>query len=276
MKTILVDLSRHDAIPTALKAAIRMAEQEDARLIGLYIEHLRLAMTGLYSWGSAYTYPVTGKVEANARRVAEATFEEMLSYTGLSHEFRYVEPLDISPLDMLVRQSRTADLIVVGAETGWNDNPNSQADALSQLIEGAGRPVLYVPDQPEAPKPFGSAIVAWDGSREAARAVFDALPILRYCDSVDLVSVNVDPADEEARRTSLARLSDTLDRHGVRATFRVVLGRGSDTKALMKLAQSADLAVMGAYSHSRLRESIFGGVTLGFLKTPPCSVLFSA
>lgn len=275
MKTILVDITGADATLKVLKTAVTLAEQSDAHLVGLYVEHTRLAMTGLYSWGSVYTYPIVDEVEEKHRDTAKEIFADTLAYTGLTHEFRDVDMEGISPLDAVIAQSRLSDLFITGAETGWNDDPNGQADSLSQIIEGAGRPVLIIPEHMPEKVNLKQAVIAWDGSKEASRAAFDAIPVLKSYESVEIVSVNVDPADQEVRRVSIARLTDSLGRHGIEASFRVIPGDGSDRKALLKLSESADLIVMGAYHHNRVRELIFGGVTRGFLKTVPCPILFS-
>jgi nucleotide-binding universal stress UspA family protein len=146
---------------------------------------------------------------------------------------------------------------------------------LSQIIEGAGRPVLIVPEHAPDDPAMKRAVIGWDGSREASRAVFDAIPVLKCFDDVEIVSVNVDPADKDARNISVARLADSLAKHGIDASFRILAGSGSDSKALVEIGKGSDLMVLGAYHHNRIRELFFGGVTIGFLKTLPCPVLFS-
>lgn len=275
MKTIMVAITSVDATAKVLKTAIALAERHNAHLVGLYVAHARLAITGMYSWGNVYTYSVISDVERKHREDAETAFVNAVAYTGLTHEFRRIETDGTSPLDAIIEQSRLADIFITGAETGWNDDPNGQADSLSQIVEGAGRPVLIVPEH--APNEIGLKLakIAWDGSREASRAAFDAIPVLKSYDAVEIVSVNVDQAEQDARRISAARLADSLGKHGVEASFRILPGSGSDRNTLVKLAESADLMVLGAYHHNRVRQLIFGGVTLGILKSMPCSVLFS-
>jgi nucleotide-binding universal stress UspA family protein len=145
------------------------------------------------------------------------------------------------------------------------------------LVLRAGRPVLAVP--PGVNSLGGRRIVvAWKDSREARRAIQDALPFLRRADEVIVVEV-CETSDEVT--DSQARLRDVaqyLKRHQIKAVAeRVRPVEGAAVNSLLRLAQdeSADLIVAGAYGHSRLGEWIFGGVTQGLLARSPVCCLFS-
>jgi len=276
MKTIIVNVTGHDTMPKVLKTAVALAERNSAHLIGLYVIHQRVAMSGLYSWGSAYSFPNTSKAELKNCAIAEAAFRDSVAYTGLDHEFRCIDKSGASPLLEVTAQARLANLFIIGAETGWYDDKSGQADVIGEIIEGSGRPVLVIPeDGPDAPT-FNRATIGWDGSREASRAVFDAIPLLKSFDQVELISVTVGEADLERRRLSLARIVESLDRYGITATVQTVDGSRKSTKILAKIAKTSDLMVLGASHHTRAHELFFGSVTLGFLKSPPCAVMFSS
>lgn len=121
-------------------------------------------------------------------------------------------------------------------------------------------------------------IVAWDGSREATRAVFDALPILLKSTSVRIVSVE-GYRDEPIRQfTPGDDIAATLSRHGVPAESHAFRGRLGSVRAELEaqaLDIGADLIVMGCYGHSRFREMVLGGVSRSMLKNIPCPLLLS-
>lgn len=275
MKTILVDVTPFDARDNVLSTAVALAGKANAHVVGLYVTHARLAFTGLYSLTSPYIHPDTSAIEVTWRTKAKEAFTNALANTGLSHEFRHVSTIPSDPLDALISQTRLADLFITGIDTDWNDNAVSQADALGQIVEGSGRPIIIIPEKANYDPKFDTVSIGWDGSRESTRAVFDAIPLLRTYAQCALISVNVDPADTDAARQSATRMIETLGRHGIDASFKNLKAHGRDIKALRKVGEESDLMVLGAYSHTRLRERIFGGVTSSILNHPPCPVLLS-
>jgi nucleotide-binding universal stress UspA family protein len=161
-------------------------------------------------------------------------------------------------------EARVADLLVV-------TQPDASSDLLAQVLPHAGRPVLVLPTA-VAPEPahIRRVLVAWDASREAGRALASALPLLRQADTVDIVVCATDADSRLARDVHMADPLPWLARHGVRATLRQhamegggLFRRDAVGEALLSLARdtACDLMVMGAYAHSRLRETFLGGVT---------------
>lgn len=185
-------------------------------------------------------------------------------------------PLGLAPHQLGVA-ARYADLIVMRRPGG-----TMQEDVRTKLFEGvlfgAGRPVLLVPpDWREGP--IGrNIVIAWNGKREAARAVADAAWFLERADKVEIVTVG---ADDKARDESLASaeaLSGHLGRRGIKAPSRVIgdLGFTEGATLLAEAAAAhADLLIMGGYGRSRLGEFIFGGVTRELLKEANLPVLMS-
>lgn len=275
MKTILIDVTPFDARDNVLRTGVALAQKNDAHVIGLYVTHARLAFTGLYSLASPYTHPDTSAIEATWRAKSEDAFTKALVNSGVTYEFRHITTTATHPVDALISQIRLADVFMTGIDTDWNDNAVSQADALSQIIEGAGRPVMIMPEKAGYDPQFDTASIGWDGSRESARAVFDAIPVLKSYANCTLISANVDTADADSARQSATRMIETLGRHGVNASYQNLKTHGSDVKALRKIGEVSDLMVLGAYHHMRWRQRIFGGVTDSFLNHPPCPVLLS-
>jgi nucleotide-binding universal stress UspA family protein len=143
---------------------------------------------------------------------------------------------------------------------------------LDHLVTAAGVPVLALP--PDISADVGQTIlVAWNGSREAARAVHDALPFLHVAKRLTLCAVGDEPA------TSLEAAAAMLWRHGLAVrSHRVGEPDGNAGEVLLAQcsAQGADLLVMGAYGHTRLRELVFGGATRHMLREATLPVLFGS
>jgi len=180
-----------------------------------------------------------------------------------AHEARLIDDEASSGLGL---QARVADLLVLS-------QPEGGAELVAQVLPQAGRPVLVLPASMGTRTPAAAPrriLVAWDASREAARALDGALPLLRAADAVELVVCETDPAGPVARDVHMADPLPYLAGHGVQATLRLHAVPGSGRfnrdlvgEALLSMAAAGgfDLLVMGAYAHSRLRETFLGGVT---------------
>jgi nucleotide-binding universal stress UspA family protein len=179
--------------------------------------------------------------------------------------------------DAALTNARYADLAILGQHDP-DDAASGPRYLPEEVVLGGGRPVLIVPYiGPTAT--FGERVsIAWDASREAARAVNDALPLLRRARQVGVVSVNPRPWPFAHGEEPGADIGLHLARHGVKVEVQRIEGQGIDTAnaILSHLAdQSADLLVMGAYGHSRLREFVLGGVTRTILREMTVPVLMS-
>lgn len=164
-------------------------------------------------------------------------------------------------------QARVADILVLSQD--------DHADMMAQVLTHSGRPVLVLPatwtEAPAAARPPlpRRILVAWDASREAGRALASALPLLREADTVELIICETDAAARVARDVQTAEPLPYLARHGVAATLHHHtladggrFNRDAIGAALLSVAANGfDLLVMGAYAHSRLRETLLGGAT---------------
>ena len=178
------------------------------------------------------------------------------------------------PREAIPAEARAADLVVIGPRTVAEDAYHA-FDAGEVLLK-AGRPVLVVPDG--VTRNAGERIlVAWKDTREARRAVKDALPYLTAAKDITLVQI-VEEVKEAAAVGQLGDVERYLVRHGVEVRAKLVL-RPSESIAdqLRSVAknESADLIVAGAYGHTRLGEWIFGGMTRGLLNAGDVCCLFS-
>ncbi|KAA3512118.1 universal stress protein [Agrobacterium rosae] len=204
-------------------------------------------------------------------------FNEKMAAENISNEWRsFVSSVGYSS-NTAIQSARSAD-IIIARQTTSSPLSDSSADIDNFLYE-SGRPVLLVPHVLDQPKPIKRVLVAWNGSREATRATFDALPFLIAAESVEIFSVGA--ADDETQSGALAgsEIASTLARHGINVTVTSQeKGHGvSAEKAIEKRLSdnSIDLLVMGAYGHSRWWEMLFGGVTRTLLDKMTALTLLS-
>jgi len=177
------------------------------------------------------------------------------------------------PIEAVTEASRGADLIVAGAAPNHHDTAYDDV-STGELVITAGRPVLIAPAK--GPALVGDKVVlAWKDTREARRALSDALPFFKRAKAVLVVEAcGPDEAADAGLRTS--DVAAALVRHGVSATSKVIEGHGL-AHDLLKAADAfgADLLVAGGYGHSRLGEWVFGGVTRDLLRQETRYVLLS-
>ncbi|MEX2453496.1 MAG: universal stress protein [Rhodospirillaceae bacterium] len=212
------------------------------------------------------------KQSGDARKV----FEDIVSKAGVKGEYRTEEG---AVSDVVARHARYADLAVVGK--GDRDDPVKYPypELSGDLVMTCGRPVLVVPNSGGFETVGRRILVCWNASREATRAVNDAMPFLAKADKVTVLAVN--PAKSSGGdhgEIPSADIALHLARHGVKAEASstaadrieisdVILARASDL--------GADLIVSGAYGHSRTREWVFGGVTENLMRDTTVPVLMS-
>ena len=174
---------------------------------------------------------------------------------------------------------RTSDLVVADL-LAPSLSARPFGDVAETLVLQGGRPVLLLPERAAMPDTVCDRVtVAWDGSRESARTVFDALPLLRAAKAVAIVRVEEEPDDSEAPPGfSADELPETLACHGIEVTTARVAreGRGTGDALLAHAAETgATMLVMGAYGHARWREFVFGGATRHVLRHADLPVLVS-
>lgn len=231
----------HEAHVSAL-----VCETDAVRPIGFKAGPLDAAVTAAGDASAAVE--VAREAFAVAARNAGVVFS-----SSVSQGFAY----DIG--EALAGHLRVRDLAVIGIE-------RSMGEVRRMLVEetlfDTGRPIVLVPEVCEATQAPGSIVIAWDDSRQAARAVADAMGMLTRARAVTIVSVDEATAYQPGR--SGAELAHHLARHGVRTEYaQVTRGAGGIFADILAeaTARRADLLVMGAYGHSRLRQMIFGGAT---------------
>jgi nucleotide-binding universal stress UspA family protein len=172
---------------------------------------------------------------------------------------------------LLAARARAADLTVLGRA---GDGEAVTMDVLEAVLLDSGRPLLIAPAQPA--EHIGRHIaIAWKDTSEAARAVASATPLLHAADSVTVIAVR---EDTHSSTDSCERLRDALLWHNPATTLRVIQPASREpAEELLATVESigADLLVMGGYSHSRMREVVFGGFTRRVLRSPGLPVLMA-
>jgi nucleotide-binding universal stress UspA family protein len=273
-KTVLVhsDTSVHAA--GRIRLAAQVANSEGAHLVGV-------AVTGMSRFMFPETVaPLTPPVVTNyadtmhehARQALDSFLHIARAEGVASHEARLVSD---DPEGALVLMSRYADLVVLSQ----TDPAYQVAGAVRQLPEyvmlNSARPVLVVPYAGRVDRLYGNAMVAWDGSVEAARALGGALPLLRRATAVTVAQFQ--RGEVVAPATQAADLTAWLARHGIRISVAEQHVDIDDGNALLSLAADtqAGLLVMGGYGHSRLRELLLGGVTKTVLESMTVPVLMA-
>ena len=211
------------------------------------------------------------------RKAAEAAvdrFEAAAKTAALSAETRVVDASLAGAADLFGRIARRFDMAVVGQAR------REQGASEELLIEGAlfgsGRPVVVVPYTQQEGLRLDRILICWDGSRPAARAIADAIPLLSRAKTVDIVVV-IGERDKSGEITG-RNMRRHLARHGIETEIKHITASGgvAQNAILAHAAETgATFIVMGGYGHSRLREFILGGVTRGILKSMPVPVLMS-
>ena len=302
IRNIMLHQGRDVRSPVRLEVACAMAAQHNAHITGVFVMP---SASDLVNMEWAISIDSAEKWLSKLREghdKAQKAFDARLSAEGLSGEWHTMEGKDAKAM---MAAARHGDLTILG-QTNPDEDPYDSSIPDDVLL-GAGGPVLIIPYADTFSSVGKRIMVAWDGSREAARAVKDALPLMREADKVLVYCVV--PAGGKA--SSGTEICAHLAKHGVEAELaHNALGTESDAvdsslqtvggfgfqelgawtysqhramgeinvgDALLSAAadHSIDLLVMGAYGHARLREMIFGGVTRHILKTMTVPVLMS-
>jgi nucleotide-binding universal stress UspA family protein len=277
IKNLLVHLDDRPASAPRLEAGLTLAEAFGAHLTALCLlaEPFLRAVPGRHL-PADFVRMHLAQLEAEADALL-ARARAVAEQRGIELETRReTGTLDHLP-NMLARQARQADLTLVG-QAGLESDGVDDALLAEAAFMDTGRPALVVPGGGASALPPRRAIVAWDGSREAARAAGDAVPLLQPAE--DVVVLVVDPHQASARFSDQpgAGLARYLTRHGIKARLKPVQSSGqgiADVILDQVREEGADLLVMGGYGHSRFREMMLGGVTRHMLEHAPVPMLFA-
>ncbi|MGC2414553.1 MAG: universal stress protein [Stellaceae bacterium] len=295
IKDILVCLDASEAGECRLTLAAGLAREHRAHLAAAYLFFERGTISGqVYGPGAigiGIIGPAVSRIgegsgdSSNSDRMpdisppvllaelVERRFRETLQPDGTADDWHL---FDRSEAAALIALAKTADLVIVGQHLP--DAPAAAEFHPEEIVVACGRPLLVVPYAGSFPSVGKRVLIAWDGTREATRAVHDALPLIAAAEAVTVVSVAGRESDLDRQHPSLDRIVRHLERHGL------AMRREEDVQAglpvcdlLLSLASDieADLIVAGAYHHSRFREAVLGGVSRELLDHMTVPVLMS-
>lgn len=273
LKDLLVHVDNDPGCDLRIDVAVTLAAAHEAHLTGFHAmgwpwfpSHVDVQLP------PSIVEEQRRQIEARARQ-AEARFREPTRRGGLSSEWRAVEG-DVVVAARL--QARYADLTIVGQGLDVEPTLSELAALPEELVLGVGRPLLVVPRYGVFTTIGERVLIAWNGSREATRAVHDALPILKRAHTVTILSI--DPEGQPADRVPGADIARHLARHSIRVEAATTYGPSTavgDILLSRAFDLGADLIVMGAYGHSRMREMVLGGATRHLLRHMTVPVLMS-
>ncbi len=274
---ILVQLDATEQSGQRLRLAADIARKHGAHLTGLHVYDPMPALFVPDPSGGAVIAELLEQLRADAIAAAtriEAGFREQLRREGIAGEWRLVEG---SVPQRTALHARYADLVILG-----QDNPAAEEDADGVTIEAtlftSGRPVLLVPFAGRFETLGRRVLIGWNASREASRAVHDALPLIAGAEQVTILAVNPESGGGPHGEEPGADIARHLARHGLAVTVERTAAAevGAGDLLLNRAAEiGADLIVTGAYGHSRFRELVLGGVTRTLLRQMTVPVLMA-
>jgi nucleotide-binding universal stress UspA family protein len=267
IKDIVVYVDNDKDCENRLESATSLCKTFEARLNGLYL----LQKISIPAYAGAYVpvevFEANDEETVKLRDKAKAVFTAKSDSQNIDCQFHAVEGDVGSELN---RYSCYADLLIVPQRKSdrFDFNPYYQ---LSDVLLGAACPVLLLPDRKPPALPPQTALLAWNGERECARALKAAMPMLSQVKKIDVVSINDEDDDTKM-------IIDHINRHGINTEVHSQQGSHFDNgEALLGQATElhSEMLIMGAYGHSRIRELMLGGTTRHVLEHTRLPVLFS-
>lgn len=262
-RTILVSLNEIERLDSVLETTSALATAHNSHVVGLYV----IPAPAVYPAVGPYVVPevfdgLTRFFAEQATKI-RARFDEVMRRNALPSEWMDVKAAAPVISETVCEAGHAADLIVI-SEPNRDGKNGVELDFAENVVLGSGRPVLMLPSKFNGRADVGRIVCGYNGSKEAARAIHEAVPLLKAADDVRLVWV--DPARDGIGPEEVpgAEFAAALGRHGVKITVEAIPTAGnSAAEALMHHAAKtgAGLIVMGAYGHSRIREYVLGGST---------------
>jgi nucleotide-binding universal stress UspA family protein len=273
IKDIVVNLGLGSNDPAG-DYAVSMAEVFEAHLLAIAVSYDPIIPGNVMGGIPPEIIEGQRRESDKLARAAIARFEQAANRAGISAETRTINASLAGAADKIGSIGRRFDLIIVG-------QPDRQKPTADQVIDegvlfGSGRPVIFVPFIHKGAAKLDRVMICWDGGRAAARAVGDALPILKKAKEVEVVIISDKPGKTD--EVPGADLGQHLARHGLKVDVKRITSPDIDVPSTIlshASDSSADMIVMGGYGHSRLREFVLGGATRGLLEAMTVPVLMS-
>jgi nucleotide-binding universal stress UspA family protein len=271
-RDILVVVEDEASAARSLEPLAALAKRVELRLTGLFVTGLPAseAFADLDGWAQLVDAYMTAR-RADALK-AESAFRREIARLKLSADWHCRET-DMT--EGVIGLARLHDLVVMG-----QPDPDALANGLrpAEVVLAAGRPALLVPYTGAFPELGRHILVAWNGTREAARALHDALFLLDGAEAVTVLEVGPPGGEIAALDARASHVVEMLRRRGIAARAETTVSDGTPiADVILSVAAdlTADLVVMGAWGHSRLREYVMGGASRGVFAEMTVPVLMS-
>jgi nucleotide-binding universal stress UspA family protein len=271
IKDVMVRLDGSAADEVRLAAVNEIAELFHSQVIGLFLNVLPVVIAAEDGVGAIGAADLL-RAAREAGDKMEARLHQRLDRLQKPVELRRFDILSDDTANVAAREARAADTFVALRPNGA---PHEPEHLVEGVLFGSGRHLFLVPNRKPAKTPFEHIVVAWNGSRESARALAEALPYLHKATQVTVVVVDEEPPMELQAVLGTDAVNH-LKHHEINAVLHHVRMRDADVGATL-IAEArrlkADLIVMGAYGHSRVREWLLGGATYALLHKAPIPLL---
>ena len=269
IKTILFHVHDDDSVMGRLQLVLSMARACGAHIHCLHVTPLEAYTVVDLFGGTFVNAEIVGAFEEQAAKL-RGRIEKQLAIEDVTWDY---EEITGELMPHLVHAAALADVLVTGREPHEREFGGPAIALIGELLSQVRTSILVVGDRPADFDPFAPAVIAWNGSYEAANAVRAALPLLKMAAKVNVVQFS----EENDRRFPSTVLLEYLSRHGISAELEARTTSGEIETALVRYAErlSAGLIVMGGYSHSRAGEFLFGGVTRALLRKCPIPLLIA-
>jgi nucleotide-binding universal stress UspA family protein len=269
---ILVVIDNTASVPRRLGVVAALGKQVDIRITGAFMTGLpgAVAFSDLNGW--AVMVDAYMKAQNDEAVRTEAAFRSEIGRLKLDGEWLFREA-DLT--EGITALARLHDLVVLGQPDSKAMGPGLRPE---EVVLAAGRPVLVIPYVGEFATLGHNILVAWSGTRESARALHDAMFLLERAETVTVLEVDRPDTEGGASDLAAADVVAALKRRGIAAKAETTVSDGTPiADIILSLAAdlTADLVVMGAWGHSRLREFVLGGVSRGILQEMTVPVLMS-
>lgn len=274
-KNILVHVQNDETVDDRLEAALSLARAYRAHIECLHVTPIQ-AYVAYEDFGGVFVMNKVIDTLEEREKALRAKIEAKLANEDVSWTYSQVTG-DVA--NQLIGHAALADLLVTGREPHRSDYAGSTIGLLGDLISRSRTPIFIPSDGKEPFDPTGAALIAWDGSYEAADAVRSSVGMLKYASNIQVVQV----AEQKAEAFPGTRLLEYLSRHDIHAELSVESSEVTptvqeyvpDILVTKALAMNAAYMVMGGYNHSRIGEFIFGGVTRLLLSASPVPIVIA-
>ena len=276
-KTILLHIGNRESVKASVAAAAELVAAQGGHVKAVFV------MPPLPQ-PVEFVFPASDEYLEGLRneygRLAETLRDDFFRLADDRHfesEWRLVEGVRTSIAEGIVREARAADIVVLTNRRQSGENIDVRF-APERVILDSGRPVLLLPEKGNVRIAGARVTIAWNNRREAARAVFDALPLLKKAGPIRILTIEDSRRGGDSGGMSGADIAAALSRHGLDVDIDTASGRSSSTGEIIleQLASDgSDILVMGGYGHTRFRELVLGGVTRHVLETAGIPVLMA-